>query len=89
MTDAMYFGYRRLKELGATPLTRVLTAGGGAANDKWTQIRSRVLGVPVEPSPYGEAAHGAALLAQQGFLEHQRLHARTTCLNPRGGGGVL
>ncbi|KAK9838867.1 hypothetical protein WJX74_004924 [Apatococcus lobatus] len=81
--------YRRLQQLGATPLTKVLTAGGGAANSKWTHIRSRVLGVPVETSPHGEAAHGAALLAQQGFHEHKRAHARTTCLNPRGGGGVL
>ncbi|KAK9840907.1 hypothetical protein WJX84_004162 [Apatococcus fuscideae] len=81
--------YGRLEELGATHLTKVVTAGGGAANEAWTNIRSRVLGVPVIASPHGEAAHGAALLAQQGFHEHRRLHAHTTCLNPRGGGGIL
>jgi hypothetical protein len=58
--------YRLLQELGASPLTKVYTAGGGAANDTWTAIRARVLGVPVEKSPQTEAAYGAALLARQG-----------------------
>lgn len=56
-------GYRLLDELGATPLRRVLTAGGGASNRAWTTIRERVLEVPVAASARGEAAYGAALLA--------------------------
>lgn len=56
-------GYQLLQALGATPLTRVYTAGGGAANQAWTEIRARQLGVPVVPSPQTEAAYGAALLA--------------------------
>jgi len=56
-------GYQLLQALGANPLTRVYTAGGGAVNQAWTQIRSRHLGVPVVPSPQTEAAYGAALLA--------------------------
>lgn len=59
-------GYRLLQELGAAPLDSVLTAGGGAANPAWTAIRSRFLGVPVQPSIHGEAAHGTALLAARG-----------------------
>lgn len=45
--------YGLLHELGASPVRRVLTAGGGAANDTWTQIRQRRLGVDVLPSPNG------------------------------------
>ncbi len=56
-------GYRKLALEGATTLTNVLTAGGGAQNKTWTQIRQRVMGVPVGPSAYTEAAYGAARLA--------------------------
>lgn len=56
-------GYRRLAQLGAPTVRRVLTAGGGAANPAWTAIRARVLGVPVLEAPVTEAAYGAALLA--------------------------
>lgn len=57
-------GYRLLQELGATPLQRVYTAGGGAQNHVWTKMRSRHLQVPVQPSAQTEAAYGTALLAQ-------------------------
>lgn len=56
-------GYRLLQELGATPLTHVHTAGGGAKNEVWQALRSRHLQVPVARSPQTEAAYGAALLA--------------------------
>lgn len=56
-------GYRLLQELGATPLSRVYTAGGGAKNPVWTEMRSRHLQVPVLPSAQTEAAYGTALLA--------------------------
>jgi D-ribulokinase len=59
-------GYRRLTELGAMPLTKVLTAGGGAKNQVWLQIRQRCLQVPVLVSPQQEAAYGTAILAQSG-----------------------
>lgn len=52
-----------LKELGATAVEAVFTAGGGAQNEKWTMIRERVLGVPVWKAEQTEAAYGAALLA--------------------------
>ena len=59
-------GYQRLRELGATPLRRVLTAGGGSANPVWQQLRRQALGVPVERAPRTEAAYGAAGLALEG-----------------------
>ncbi len=58
-------GYQRLQELGATPLTQVYTAGGGAANSVWTTIRARHLGVPVQAAQHTDAAYGTALLALQ------------------------
>lgn len=45
--------YTLLRDLGASELTSVLTAGGGASNDTWTRIRSRRLGVDVSSSPHG------------------------------------
>ncbi len=60
-------GYARLQQLGATPLQRVYTAGGGAQNPQWTAIRQRQLGVPVAVSPQTEAAYGTACLARDGI----------------------
>jgi sugar (pentulose or hexulose) kinase len=60
-------GYQLLQGLGATPLTRVYTAGGGAKNAIWGNIRSRHLKVPVLPSAHVEAAYGTALLARTGL----------------------
>ena len=56
-------GYRRLAELGASPLISVRTVGGGARNTAWTAIRARVLGVPVRRAAAEEAAVGLAGLA--------------------------
>ncbi|XP_021286586.1 uncharacterized protein LOC110418240 isoform X2 [Herrania umbratica] len=58
--------YSLLKDLGATQVEEVFTAGGGAKNDKWTRIRERVLGLPVSRATQTEAAYGAALLALKG-----------------------
>ena len=59
-------GYALLAELGASPLARVETAGGGACNPAWTRIRERHLGVSVSAARHSEAAYGAALLARDG-----------------------
>ena len=63
--------YAALVDMGAShPVKRVLTAGGGAKNVKWSAIRSRAMGgVHVSMSPYAEAAYGAALLARMGHYE--------------------
>lgn len=60
-------GYALLAELGAPPLVRVETAGGGAQNPAWTRIRERLLGVPVTPAAHTDAAYGAARLARDGL----------------------
>ncbi|BBI99318.1 sugar kinase [Ferrigenium kumadai] len=55
-------GYARLAELGAPPLSRVITNGGGAKNEAWRKMRERLLGVPVSTAAHSEAAYGSALL---------------------------
>jgi xylulokinase len=57
-------GYKLLQQLGATKLRKVYTAGGGAKNEVWTQIRQRQLQVPVIRSKQSEAAYGTAILAK-------------------------
>ncbi|MEB3322329.1 MAG: FGGY-family carbohydrate kinase [Synechococcaceae cyanobacterium] len=57
-------GWRRLVELGAPPVGRVLTLGGGARNPQWRMLRERMLGVPVLNRPSCTAALGMALLAR-------------------------
>lgn len=59
-------GYRLLAELGAGPLRRVLSTGGGAANECFRLIRQRRLEVPVQRAGAEEAAYGAARLARDG-----------------------
>jgi sugar (pentulose or hexulose) kinase len=56
-------GYQLLQQLGAAPLTRVYTAGGGAKNLAWTKIRRRHLQVAIAPPVHAAAAYGTALLA--------------------------
>lgn len=58
--------YQRLATLGAPPLRRVVSIGGGAKNEAWTEIRRRALGVAVTTAEQTEASYGAALLALQG-----------------------
>ncbi len=59
-------GYRKLVELGANPLKRVFSSGGGAQNEAWCKIRQTLLGVPVEVARHTEAAFGTAMLARRG-----------------------
>mmetsp|Transcript_46459 Transcript_46459/g.101056 ORF Transcript_46459/g.101056 Transcript_46459/m.101056 type:complete len:509 (-) Transcript_46459:68-1594(-) len=65
-------GFARLAEIGASPVTRVVTAGGGAKNAVWRRIRERILGVPVVSAAHTEAAYGSALLGMKG---HEMLAA--------------
>ena len=67
MADIEALGYRRLAELGASPLKTIRSAGGGAGNDKWTAIRLRKLKVPALPSASEHAAMGTARLAWRGI----------------------
>lgn len=56
-------GYAALADLGAAKLNRVFTAGGGAKNAAWTQIRRQKLGVAVVESQSCEASVGTARIA--------------------------
>jgi D-ribulokinase len=55
-------GYARLAKLGAPPLGRVVTNGGGAQNAVWKKMREALLGVPVCTAEHREASYGSALL---------------------------
>jgi sugar (pentulose or hexulose) kinase len=63
-------GWQRLQQLGAPPVTRVITLGGGARNPQWRAIRQQTLGVPVINRPQLSAAAGMARLAAQA-LQHR------------------
>jgi sugar (pentulose or hexulose) kinase len=56
-------GWQRLAQLGAPPLQRVISLGGGARNPQWRAMRQRLLGVPVLNRPQLSAAMGMARLA--------------------------
>lgn len=73
MTLIEHQGYRLLEELGAPYPVSIRSAGGGAQNPAWTQMREAQLGVPLIPAQQQEAAYGSALLALQGSLEKGRL----------------
>jgi sugar (pentulose or hexulose) kinase len=61
-------GYDLLHELGAPYPNHIISAGGGANNPQWSQLRQRLLGVPVSKATQQEAAFGAARLARQGII---------------------
>ncbi|MCL5669676.1 MAG: FGGY-family carbohydrate kinase, partial [Gammaproteobacteria bacterium] len=61
--------YERLAGLGAPYPVSIRSVGGGAQNEAWTKIRSRLLQVPLPNPAHTEAAYGAALLARDGTLE--------------------
>ncbi len=56
-------GYQRLQNLGAEKPTLVYTAGGGAKNTVWQNIRQRNLKIPVTAAKITQAAYGTALMA--------------------------
>jgi sugar (pentulose or hexulose) kinase len=56
-------GWQRLAQLGAPPVQRVISLGGGARNPQWRAMRQRLLGVPVLNRPQLSAAMGMARLA--------------------------
>lgn len=66
LADIEARGYRKLLELGATPVQSVVTSGGGARNAAWSALRERRLGVPVLAAAEQEACYGSALLARDG-----------------------
>ncbi len=67
LTELERQGWQRLQELGAPPLRRVISLGGGARNPQWRAMRQRALGVPVLNRPRLSAARGMALLAARAW----------------------
>ncbi len=67
IAEIEHTGYKLLEQLGAPYPTSVLTAGGGAINKAWQQIRENKLGVPVNAATHVAAAYGAALLAAKNY----------------------
>jgi len=57
--------FSALSKLGAPAPTRIMTAGGGAQNQAWTEIRRRIIGPNIFPSAETEASVGMAMLCQQ------------------------
>jgi sugar (pentulose or hexulose) kinase len=56
-------GYELLETLGASPLKRVYTSGGGARNAAWRSMRAKLLQKPIKTAAHTEAAVGSAYLA--------------------------
>uniref|UniRef100_A0A7S1HBX3 Carbohydrate kinase FGGY C-terminal domain-containing protein n=3 Tax=Hemiselmis andersenii TaxID=464988 RepID=A0A7S1HBX3_HEMAN len=56
-------GYKVLAKMGASEVTKVLTAGGGSVNPTWTKMREGMIGCTVERAANSDAAYGVALLA--------------------------
>jgi len=77
-------GYAKLAELGATPVCRVVTNGGGSKNAQWGGIRERLLGVPVSRAAHAEAAYGSALLCTGDYFS-----TRNNASNSAIGEGLL
>ena len=61
-------GWQRLQALGAPPVKRVISVGGGAVNPQWRRIRAKQLGLPVLNRPGLSAALGMAKLAASARL---------------------
>ena len=64
-------GYAKLAELGAPPLERVISNGGGSENKIWQAIRQTLLNVPVGIATQTEAAYGTALLSHNDQTNNQ------------------
>jgi D-ribulokinase len=67
MAEIEALGYMRLAELGASPLKSIRSVGGGTANEAWTAIRLKKLGVPALSPASEHAAMGTARLAWRGI----------------------
>jgi sugar (pentulose or hexulose) kinase len=64
LTEIEVAGWQRLEALGAPPVKRVISLGGGARNPQWRRMRQRALGRPVLHRADASAALGMALLAR-------------------------
>lgn len=70
IAEIEHAGYKLLEQLGAPYPSSVVTAGGGAINKAWQQIREKKLGVPVTAAKYTSAAYGSAKLAAKNYMKN-------------------
>lgn len=56
--------YNSIVDRGGACPRQLFTAGGGAQNETWSRIRSRILGVYPRPAQHTEAAFGVARLVK-------------------------
>lgn len=63
-------GYDALAGLGAPPIGRLFTAGGGAQNPVWTAMRKRIVCPSMEKAANSEASVGTAFLCLQWARKH-------------------
>lgn len=67
LSELERLGWQRLQQLGAAPIQRVLSVGGGARNPQWRQLRRQALGLPVLDRSGTSAATAMARLALRGI----------------------
>ena len=67
MADIETLAYQGLLELGMPYPKHVISIGGGALNQAWTNIRQNKLGVPIKMATHQQAAVGSAILAQSSW----------------------
>lgn len=60
-------GYQKLVQFGAQFPKHIISCGGGAKNQVWTQIRSRIIATDISTATHSEACYGSALLAKNGM----------------------
>lgn len=60
-------GYDKLHELGCNKVEKIVTCGGGAKNVQWTNMRARMINVPIVQADSVDACVGSAKLAKQGL----------------------
>jgi len=77
MARIEHTAYKKMAELGAPYPSTIHTAGGGAKNSAWTQIRQRYCQTEIKQSRYTEASYGSALLAKRGCQQYQLKNATT------------
>lgn len=87
--------YKLLSDLGASPVKSVLTAGGGAVNDKWTAMRAAALGVRVKAAAQGKTSVQQSMTTQDKYTGHyvqdcQQLQLLENCqsMAQKGGGSA-
>ena len=63
IAEVEWLAYEALRQAGAPAVQKIYTAGGGASNDAWTNIRQAKLGIEIGQAQSREASTGVARIA--------------------------